>query len=250
MKVSQLRVPKSKLITWPTLSSKFSNPKALYATNTLRSLYITILSHPDRSLQNVFLSYRSTFLAPYEERLRALLDETRWRDAIWMTLGPVTGNPRVFLGPPTPTPTWNLYLWQWVWEPRVSLAGYPVTLHITQRLLRLTSVLQPPLYLLPLARYSDPALQVHVPQVRVPQVHPYIVICSGACTPGECTWGACTPGASVYSNFSGACTPGASVYSNFSGACTPGACTSGACTSGASVYSNFSGVRCVYLRCM
>ncbi len=80
------KLSKSKLVAWLTLFSKFSNPKALYATNTLRSLYITILSHPDRSLQNVSLSclftYRSPFLAPYEERLRALLDETRWRDEL------------------------------------------------------------------------------------------------------------------------------------------------------------------------
>jgi hypothetical protein len=25
--------------------------------------------------------------------------------------------------------------------------------------------------------------EAHIPEVRVPQVHPYIVICSGACTP-------------------------------------------------------------------
>lgn len=80
------KLPKPKLIAWLTLFSKFSNPKALHATDTLRLLYVNILSYPDRSLQNLSLSclctYGSPFLTPYEERLRALLDEARWRDEL------------------------------------------------------------------------------------------------------------------------------------------------------------------------
>jgi len=50
------KLPKAKLLAWLTLFSKFSNPKALHATETLRSVYLTLLSHPDRSLQTVSLS--------------------------------------------------------------------------------------------------------------------------------------------------------------------------------------------------
>jgi U3 small nucleolar RNA-associated protein 20 len=50
------KLPKTKLIAWLTLFSKFSNPKALYATESLRSVYFTLLSHPDRSLQSISLS--------------------------------------------------------------------------------------------------------------------------------------------------------------------------------------------------
>ncbi|KAF9555058.1 hypothetical protein CPC08DRAFT_643460 [Agrocybe pediades] len=79
-------LPKTKLLAWLTLFSKFSNPKALYATESLRSLYIAYLSHPDRALQNISLTclftYKSPHLLPYEERIRALLDDTRWRDEL------------------------------------------------------------------------------------------------------------------------------------------------------------------------
>jgi U3 small nucleolar RNA-associated protein 20 len=89
------KLPKTKLIAWLTLFSKFSNPKALYATQTLRAVYLTLLSHPDRSLQNISLScllaYRSPSLAPYEERVRALLDDTRWREEL--TLLDIDGIP-------------------------------------------------------------------------------------------------------------------------------------------------------------
>ncbi|KAF8957355.1 armadillo-type protein [Flammula alnicola] len=84
--ISSSALPKTKLLSWLTLFSKFSNPKALYATDTLRSLYITLLSHPDRSLQGIALSclftYKSPHLTPYEDRIRALLDDTRWRDEL------------------------------------------------------------------------------------------------------------------------------------------------------------------------
>ncbi len=38
----------------------------------------------------------------------------------------VTGNPRVFLGPPAPTPTWNLYPCSWVWVLWEFTIGYPL----------------------------------------------------------------------------------------------------------------------------
>ncbi|KAM6502751.1 Armadillo-type fold [Amanita muscaria] len=75
-----------KLTAYLTLFSKFSNPKALYATGTLYTLYISLLSHPDRALQTValtcILTYKSGPLVPHEEKLRLLLDDTRWRDEL------------------------------------------------------------------------------------------------------------------------------------------------------------------------
>ena len=75
-----------KLTLWLTLFSKFSNPKALYATADLRSLYTKLLSHPDRSLQRLALkcifTYRSPHITPHQDTLTTLLDDTRWRDEL------------------------------------------------------------------------------------------------------------------------------------------------------------------------
>ncbi|TFY83749.1 hypothetical protein EWM64_g255 [Hericium alpestre] len=81
-----VKLPKPKLSAWLTLFSKFINPKVLHMTDSLRSLYITLLSHPDRSLQVLSLSciftYKSPHLTSHEGSLRTLLDETRWRDEL------------------------------------------------------------------------------------------------------------------------------------------------------------------------
>ena len=75
-----------KLSLWLTLFSKFSNPNALYATADLRSLYTTLFSHPDRSLQRLalkcMLTYRSPHLTRHQDTFTALLDDTRWRDEL------------------------------------------------------------------------------------------------------------------------------------------------------------------------
>ncbi|KAG2158692.1 armadillo-type protein [Suillus bovinus] len=80
------RLPKYKLQAWLTLFSKFSNPKALHSTDTLRELYLSLLSYPDRALQTVSLScllaYKSPHLQHHEAKLRVLLDETKWRDEL------------------------------------------------------------------------------------------------------------------------------------------------------------------------
>ncbi|EIN06636.1 hypothetical protein PUNSTDRAFT_90339 [Punctularia strigosozonata HHB-11173 SS5] len=80
------RLPRQKLAPWLTLFAEFKNPKALSSTDTLHSLYVSLLSHPDRSIQSAALSclltYRSPHLLPYEDTCRALLDDTRWRDAL------------------------------------------------------------------------------------------------------------------------------------------------------------------------
>ncbi|KAL4261563.1 Small subunit processome component 20 [Pleurotus pulmonarius] len=77
---------RTKLASWLTLFSKFSNPKALYATEALHSVYTVLLSHPDRTLQTLALSciltYKSPHLTPHEDEIKSLLDVTRWRDAL------------------------------------------------------------------------------------------------------------------------------------------------------------------------
>ncbi|KDQ28426.1 hypothetical protein PLEOSDRAFT_1077268 [Pleurotus ostreatus PC15] len=77
---------RTKLAAWLTLFSKFSNPKALYATEALHSVYTVLLSHPDRTLQTLALSciltYKSPHLTPHEDEIKSLLDVTRWRDAL------------------------------------------------------------------------------------------------------------------------------------------------------------------------
>lgn len=83
---AESRLPKQKLNAWLTLFAKFNNPKAMHSTDTLRALYTSLLSHPDRSLQSLALSclftYKSSHLSMHEERIRSLLDETRWRDEL------------------------------------------------------------------------------------------------------------------------------------------------------------------------
>ncbi|KAF8623398.1 hypothetical protein AX17_007436 [Amanita inopinata Kibby_2008] len=75
-----------KLVAYLNLFSKFSNPKALYAAETLRALYTTLLSHPDYALQSASLSclltYKTPALLAHEGKFRALLDGTRWRDEL------------------------------------------------------------------------------------------------------------------------------------------------------------------------
>ncbi|KAL0573671.1 U3 snoRNP protein [Marasmius crinis-equi] len=85
---SNSKLPRTKMVAWLSLFAKFQNPKALYSTETLRSLYISLLSHPDRSLQSSALSclltYKQRSLSLYEDKCRMLLDDTRWRDELTM----------------------------------------------------------------------------------------------------------------------------------------------------------------------
>ncbi|KAG7091487.1 hypothetical protein E1B28_010518 [Marasmius oreades] len=82
------KLPRPKLIAWLTVFAKFHNPKALHSTDTLRSLYTSLLSNPDRSVQSSALSclltYKQRSLLLYEQKCRALLDDTRWRDELTM----------------------------------------------------------------------------------------------------------------------------------------------------------------------
>ncbi|KAF9461849.1 armadillo-type protein [Collybia nuda] len=83
---SSSRMPKQKLSAWLALFAKFNNPRALYSTDSLRALYISLLSHPDRALQTISLSCLFTYKSPHftlhEDKLRALLDDARWRDEL------------------------------------------------------------------------------------------------------------------------------------------------------------------------
>lgn len=80
------QLARQKLTNWLSLLSKFVNPKALYSTDKLYAHYILLLSHADRSLQTIALScilnYKSPHLVRHEDSLRALLDDTRWRDEL------------------------------------------------------------------------------------------------------------------------------------------------------------------------
>ncbi|KAK7030946.1 U3 snoRNP protein [Paramarasmius palmivorus] len=85
---STLPMPRPKLLAWLAVFAKFHNPKALSHTDTLRALYTSLLSYPDRSLQSsaleCILTYKQRALVFYQEKLRSLLDETRWRDELTM----------------------------------------------------------------------------------------------------------------------------------------------------------------------
>ncbi|RPD58084.1 hypothetical protein L227DRAFT_196304 [Lentinus tigrinus ALCF2SS1-6] len=80
------KLPRYKLNGWLKLFSKFANPNALRSTETMRALYVSLLSHPERTLQRLALSclltYKSPRLLPHEDTLRTLLDETKWRDEL------------------------------------------------------------------------------------------------------------------------------------------------------------------------
>ncbi|GJE97349.1 DRIM domain-containing protein [Phanerochaete sordida] len=80
------KLARHKLTAWLTLFSKFSNPKALRSTDELRAMYTVLLSHPDRQLQKLavacILTYKAPALVAHQDALHALLDDTRWRDAL------------------------------------------------------------------------------------------------------------------------------------------------------------------------
>jgi U3 small nucleolar RNA-associated protein 20 len=80
------KLPRTKLAAWFALFSNFTNPRVLHATQMLQDIYTSFLSYPDRSLQGLALSclctYKPPYLLPHADRLRGLLDESRWRDEL------------------------------------------------------------------------------------------------------------------------------------------------------------------------
>jgi U3 small nucleolar RNA-associated protein 20 len=80
------RLPRTQLAAWLALLARFTNPKAIMRTDSLRALYTDLLAHADRALQRAalacVLTYKDPGLAPHADRLHALLDDTRWRDEL------------------------------------------------------------------------------------------------------------------------------------------------------------------------
>ncbi|KAF8525998.1 hypothetical protein BU17DRAFT_83502 [Hysterangium stoloniferum] len=80
------RPPRAKLVNWLTLFSKLDNCKAFHRASTLRDLYSSLLSHPDRDLQTLaltcLLNYKSPHLLPYQKQLRGFLDNTKGSDEL------------------------------------------------------------------------------------------------------------------------------------------------------------------------
>ncbi|EJT96886.1 hypothetical protein DACRYDRAFT_119713 [Dacryopinax primogenitus] len=77
---------RSRLANWLNLLSKFSNPRALYRGSTLQQLYLGCLCTPESSLQRLaidcLLTDSSSPLKSYSEKLRLLLDGTKFRDEL------------------------------------------------------------------------------------------------------------------------------------------------------------------------
>jgi len=77
---------RNKLAAWLALFAKFANPRALYASDTLLSLFRALLAHPDRTLQRAalrcVLTYKSPELVRCADGLWRLLDSTMWRDEL------------------------------------------------------------------------------------------------------------------------------------------------------------------------
>ncbi|KAG8824346.1 U3 snoRNP protein, partial [Serendipita sp. 399] len=75
-----------KLSPWLSLLSKFSNPKAVFASDALHSLYTALLSHPDRTLQRLavdcILTYKSKALLVQQTTIRGLLEDGQWKEHI------------------------------------------------------------------------------------------------------------------------------------------------------------------------
>lgn len=68
------------------LLSKFANPKAVFRAAELHALYLSILCKGEQKLQGLALrclmTYKSPNLLPYEENLRTLLDDPKFRDEL------------------------------------------------------------------------------------------------------------------------------------------------------------------------
>lgn len=77
---------RTRLLSWLKLFKNFSNPKALYSSDALQKLFLTYVSHPDRSLQTNALeclfAYRTPGLTRHSDTLRLLLDDTSWRSQL------------------------------------------------------------------------------------------------------------------------------------------------------------------------
>ncbi|KAG8917737.1 U3 snoRNP protein, partial [Tulasnella sp. 417] len=80
------RMPRYRLSHYLTLFAKFRNPRQIHESSRLRSLYVSLLSEPDRAVQrqalSCILAYNSPNLKPYEERMMNLVENRGWRVAL------------------------------------------------------------------------------------------------------------------------------------------------------------------------
>ena len=71
---------------WMELLATFVNPKAAFRSEELHALYLRILAKGDVKLQGLaiscLLTYKSSKLVPYEDNLRHLLDDSKYRDEL------------------------------------------------------------------------------------------------------------------------------------------------------------------------
>ncbi|KAG0375311.1 U3 snoRNP protein [Mortierella sp. AD032] len=77
---------KERLHLFLALFAKFKNPKQTYESNTMRELYLRMLTIGDAPLQTLALSCLFTFkmpsLVPYHDNLKNMLDDVKFRDEL------------------------------------------------------------------------------------------------------------------------------------------------------------------------
>ncbi|KAG8902825.1 U3 snoRNP protein [Tulasnella sp. 403] len=80
------RMQRSRLVQYLTLFSKFKKPWTIHESDLLHSFYMSLLTETDKPLQRVALScvltYKSPNLKPFETKLKEMLDDIRWREAM------------------------------------------------------------------------------------------------------------------------------------------------------------------------
>ncbi|KAJ9108547.1 hypothetical protein QFC19_002263 [Naganishia cerealis] len=85
VKLSQ-RIVQTRLANYLELFGHFTNPKALYQSEEAFAAHLDILAKGENKLQSLALScvatYRQPGVLPYEERLQALLVDSKFRDAL------------------------------------------------------------------------------------------------------------------------------------------------------------------------
>ncbi|CDZ96659.1 DRIM (Down-regulated in metastasis)-like proteins [Phaffia rhodozyma] len=75
-----------KLTAYLSLFAKFVNPKAIYRSDEMHSLYLSLLAKGDPKLQLLALdcifTFKNSKITPYKDSLKMLLDEVRFRDEL------------------------------------------------------------------------------------------------------------------------------------------------------------------------
>lgn len=81
-----IALPRPKLTAWLALFSKFTNPRAMYCSNSLLGFFHNLLAHPNRTIQSAalrcLLLYKSPSLLRHEDGLWRLLDTSMWREEL------------------------------------------------------------------------------------------------------------------------------------------------------------------------